>query len=315
VIAYHNSFLRRVRDAFASGNYYPALTAGCALGERILNHLILDLREEFRRAVVDPFVDGYRRGETPNPCITCNGGFRFGHLLGFARRAGADTLVTGHYARIVEHRGHRLLARAVDARKDQSYMLARLDPARLDSIRFPLGEQTKEETREEAARAGLAAAHKAESQEACFLAGDDYRNFLARQGLATTPGAVVDEDGTQVGRHTGYWQFTPGQRRGLGVSSQEPLYAVRAEAATNVVVVGPREALARTSVEAEGRLYVPVGRAGAKLRYRSELVDTDVEQTARGFRLELDRPAYAVAAGQAAVLYEDDAVVGAGRIL
>jgi tRNA-uridine 2-sulfurtransferase len=278
-------------------------------------HVTLDLREEFRRAVVDPFVDGYRRGDTPNPCITCNGGFRFGHLHGFARRAGADTLVTGHYARIVEHRGNRLLARAVDARKDQSYMLARLDPARLDSIRFPLGEQTKEETRAEAERAGLAAARKAESQEACFLAGDDYRNFLARQGLATTPGAVVDEDGMEVGRHNGYWQFTPGQRRGLGVSSPEPLYAVRAEAATNVVVVGPREALARTSVEAEGRLYVPVRRAGAKLRYRSELVNTDVEQTARGFRLELDRPAYAVAAGQAAVLYEDDVVVGAGRIL
>jgi tRNA-uridine 2-sulfurtransferase len=278
-------------------------------------HVTLDLRDEFRRAVVAPFVDGYRRGETPNPCITCNGGFRFGHLLGFARRAGADTLVTGHYARIVEHRGNRLLARAVDARKDQSYMLARLDPARLDSIRFPLGEQTKEETRAEAARAGLAAARRAESQEACFLAGDDYRNFLARQGLATTPGAVVDEHGTEIGRHTGYWQFTPGQRRGLGVSSQQPLYTVRAEAATNVVVVGPREALARTSVEAQGRLYVPVRRAGAKLRYRSELVDADVVQTAGGFRLDLDRPVYAVAAGQAAVLYEDDAVVGAGRIL
>jgi tRNA-specific 2-thiouridylase len=278
-------------------------------------HVTLDLRNEFRRAVVDPFVAGYRRGETPNPCITCNSGFRFGRLLAFARRAGADTLVTGHYARIVDHRGRRLLARGFDEHKDQSYMLARLDPGRLDRIRFPLGEQTKEETRAEAARAGLAAAHKPESQEACFLAGDDYRNFLARQGLESSPGAIVDEEGAVVGRHSGYWQFTSGQRRGLGVSSQQALYALRSDAATNTVVVGPREALARTSVEADGRLYVPVARASAKLRYRSELVEADVTQTERGFRLELERPVYGAAVGQAAVLYEDDAVVGAGRIL
>jgi tRNA-uridine 2-sulfurtransferase len=278
-------------------------------------HVTLDLREEFRRAVVDPFVAGYRRGETPNPCITCNGSFRFGRLLGFARSAGADTLVTGHYARIVEHRGRRLIARAVDANKDQSYMLARLDPARLESIRFPLGDQTKEETRAEATRAGLAAARTRESQEACFLAGDDYRNFLGRRGLDSSPGAIVDEDGIELGRHPGYWQFTPGQRRGLGVSSQQPLYALRSDAGTNTVVVGPREALARTTVTARGRLYIPVTRASAKLRYRSEPIDTDVEPTANGFQLKLDRPVFGVAAGQAAVLYEDSVVVGAGRIL
>ena len=143
-----------------------------------LPHVTLDLREEFRRAVVAPFVQGYERGETPNPCINCNGGFRFARLLAFAQRAGADTLVTGHYARVVEHRGRLLLARGVDAAKDQSYMLASIDPAKLDRIEFPLGSQTKEETRAEAERAGLAAARRAESQEACFLAGDDYRAFL-----------------------------------------------------------------------------------------------------------------------------------------
>src|SRR5206468_2470377 len=127
-------------------------------------HVTLDLREEFRKAVVDPFVRGYARGETPNPCINCNGGFRFGRLLAFARRAGADELATGHYARIVEHRGRRLLARGVDAQKDQSYMLARLDPGKLDRISFPLGQQTKEETRAEAERAGLSVARRGESQ-------------------------------------------------------------------------------------------------------------------------------------------------------
>src|SRR5436853_5390018 len=134
-------------------------------------HVTLDLREEFRRAVVEPFVRGYARGETPNPCTRCNGGFRFGALLAFARRAGAPRLATGHYARIVEHRGRLLLARAADAEKDQSYMLARLDPRLLERIRFPLGEQTKEATRAEAADAGLAVAARTESQEACFLGG------------------------------------------------------------------------------------------------------------------------------------------------
>src|SRR3954471_24056670 len=145
-----------------------------------LPHVTLDLREEFRRAVVTPFIRGYARGETPNPCIRCNGGFRFAELLAFAGRAGCDRLATGHYARIVEHRGRRLLARGVDTAKDQSYMLATLDPASLEQIEFPLGNQTKAATRDDAERAGLAAARRAESQEACFLAGDDYRAFLTR---------------------------------------------------------------------------------------------------------------------------------------
>jgi tRNA-specific 2-thiouridylase len=277
-------------------------------------HVTLDLRDEFRRAVVEPFVRGYERGETPNPCIHCNGGFRFARLLAFARHAGADTLATGHYARIVEHRGRLLLARGLDPVKDQSYMLARVDPAKLDRISFPLGAQTKAETRAEAERAGLAAAGRGESQEACFLAGDDYRSFLGRQGLDAQEGPIVDEDGQEVGRHSGYWRFTPGQRKGLGVSAEQPLYAIRSDASTNTVVVGKREALARTTIDAAGHLYVPVANAHAKLRYRSEAVPARVHLRKGGFRLELDRPAYGVAPGQAAVLYEDDVVVGAGLI-
>jgi tRNA-specific 2-thiouridylase len=277
-------------------------------------HVTLDLRDEFRRAVVDPFVRGYERGETPNPCIHCNGGFRFARLLAFAQRAGADTLATGHYARIAEHRGRLLLARGLDPAKDQSYMLARLDPAKLDRISFPLGAQTKEQTRAEAERAGLAAARRGESQEACFLAGDDYRSFLQRRGLKAEEGPIVDEDGHEVGRHAGYWRFTPGQRKGLGVSAQQPLYAISSDARTNTVVVGRREALARTTIAAAGHLHVPVDRAFAKLRYKSDAVPANIHLHEGGFRLELDRPAYGVAPGQAAVLYEDDIVVGAGLI-
>ena len=277
-------------------------------------HVTLDLREEFRRAVIGPFVRGYARGETPNPCIRCNGSFRFAELLAFARRAGAERLATGHYARIVEHRGRRLLARAADERKDQSYMLARLDPRLLDRIAFPLGEQGKEETRAEAERAGLAAAHRAESQEACFLAGDDYRAFLGRHGLESRAGAIVDEDGRELGEHDGFWRFTPGQRKGIGVAAAKPLYVLGSDAATNTVRVGPRAALARRRVAAAGRLYVGVDRAEAKLRYRSPAVAAAVSSTPKGFELELDEPAYGVASGQAAVLYEGDAVVGCGLI-
>jgi tRNA-uridine 2-sulfurtransferase len=279
-----------------------------------LPHVTLDLREEFRRAIVSPFVRGYARGETPNPCISCNGSFRFAELLDFAERAGAARLATGHYARVVRHRGRLLLARGADARKDQTYMLGRLDPHLLHRIWFPLGEQTKEETRAEAARAGLAVARRRDSQEACFLGGGDYREFLRRQGAEEEAGEIVDEDGRAIGSHAGFWRFTPGQRRGLGVAAAQPLYVLRTDSAANRVVVGPRESLAVETISARGRLYVLVNRAEVKWRYRSSAVPASVEETEHGFRLALDEPAYGVAAGQAAVLYEDGAVVGAGVV-
>jgi tRNA-specific 2-thiouridylase len=290
------------------------LAARATCHARGLPHVTLDLREEFRRAIVGPFIRGYAAGETPNPCIRCNGSFRFAELLQFAERAGASCLATGHYARIAEYRGRRLLARAADAQKDQSYMLARLDPRFLERIWFPLGEQSKEQTRAEAAAAGLEAAGRSESQEACFLAGGDYRDFLERHGLAGEEGAIVDQHGRELGRHGGFWRFTPGQRRGLRLASPEPLYALRSDATTNTVVVGPRGSLATSEIDARGRLYVPVERAEVKLRYRSPAVRAAVVPTENGFRLRLEAPAYGVAPGQAAVLYEREAVVGAGTI-
>ena len=281
-----------------------------------LPHITLDLREEFRRAVVDPFVQSYARGETPNPCGRCNGSFRFGELLAFARRSGATKLATGHYARVVQHRGRTLLARASDPGKDQSYMLARLDPRLLERIEFPLGEQDKTATRAEAAAAGLAVAERRESQEACFLAGGDYRDFLERHGgLAPTDGAIVDTRGHELGRHDGVWRFTPGQRRGIGVAASEPLYAIRSDASTNTLVVGPRAALATSRIAVRGRLHVPTARAEAKLRYRSPAAPAAVARTSdTGFELCLDEPVYGAAVGQLAALYEDGVVVGAGTI-
>jgi tRNA-specific 2-thiouridylase len=278
-------------------------------------HVTIDARKEFLRAIVEPFVAGYRRGETPNPCIRCNGFFRFGRLLQFARQAGAARLATGHYARIVERDGQLLLARGADPAKDQSYMLARLNPRILGRVWFPLGDQTKDDTRAEAERAGLPAAGRTESQEACFLGGDDYRVFLGRHGLAAEEGDVEDEDGRAVGRHGGFWGFTPGQRKGLGVATGSPVYALRTVPSRNAVVVGPRESLARTHVRAIGRLFAEVDRADVKLRYRSPAVAAAVQRRARGFDARLDEPAYGVAPGQAAVLYDGDVVIGAGRVV
>lgn len=279
-----------------------------------LPHVTLDLREEFHRVVVQPFAGAYAAGRTPNPCIRCNGAFRFDELLSFASRAGAETLWTGHYARVVERGGKLLVARAQDRRKDQSYMLATLAPESLARVRFPLGGQSKDETRAEAAAAGLAAAGRPESQEACFLGGGDYRDFLERQGLRSDAGDIVDESGRVVGRHDGYWRFTSGQRKGLRVAAPRPLYVLRTEPSSNSVVVGSKERLAVTRVRTEGALHLPVVRGEAKLRYGAPAVRASVIASKRGFSLELDQPAHAVARGQVAVVYADDAVVGAGVI-
>ena len=279
-----------------------------------LPHVTLDLREEFRRAVVQPFADGYEAGETPNPCVRCNGAFRFDELLAFVSRAGAETLWTGHYARVVERSGRLLVARAADARKDQSYMLSTLSSEALARVRFPLGGQSKEETRAEATSAGLDAAGRHESQEACFLGGGDYRGFLERQGLRSTAGPILDESGEVLGRHDGYWRFTAGQRRGLGVAARRPLYVLRTDRASNAVVVGPRDALGVTRVDVDGRLHLPVARGEAKLRYGSPAVPASVVVGSGGFSLELEEPVHAVARGQVAAVYDRDAVVGAGVI-
>ncbi len=279
-----------------------------------LPHVTLDLREAFRAAVVQPFVEGYAAGTTPNPCMRCNGAFRFDALVAFAERIGASALWTGHYARTVERNGTRLVARGIDPAKDQSYMLATVDPAHLARVVFPLGGETKAAVRAEAERTGLAAARRPESQEACFLAGGDYRGFLERQGLASSPGDIVDAAGRVLGRHDGLWRFTPGQRRGLGVASREPLHVLASDRASNTLVVGPRSGLGARRVVARGRLYDPVSEAAAKLRYRSPAVAADVTPTEDGFVLALRKPVEAVAPGQVAVLYDGDVVVGAGMI-
>jgi tRNA-uridine 2-sulfurtransferase len=290
-----------------------AARSGChALG---VPHVTLDLRDRFREQVVEDFVRGHAAGSTPNPCVRCNGSFRFDALAAFADRVGAPLLATGHYARIVRHSGRTLLARGADPDKDQSYMLARVPPAILQRTWFPLGEQRKLDTRRQAHDAGLAAAGRRESQEVCFVGGGDHRSFLERHGGAGPSGEIVTAEGEVIGRHGGVHRFTPGQRRGLGVGGGDALFVLRTEPVSGRVVAGPRQALARTTVDVRpGSLRLPVGRVQAKLRYRSRLLAATVREVDGGLVLELDEPAYGVAPGQAAVLYDDDMVVGSGVI-
>jgi tRNA-specific 2-thiouridylase len=279
-------------------------------------HLAVDLRDAFRRTVVDDFVAAHAGGRTPNPCVRCNGAFRFAAIAEVADRLGAGRIVTGHYARVERRAGTALVARGADPDKDQSYMLASVPAEILERCWFPLGGQTKVQTRAQAHAAGLAAASARESQEVCFAGGGDHRALVERLGGAGPAGDIVDVTGHVLGRHTGLHRFTPGQRRGLGLGGGAPAYVLRTEVATGRVVVGSRAELARTSVRvAPGRMYVAAGRVQAKLRYRQAAVWATVTPLAGGgFDLDLDEPVEGVAPGQAAVLYDGDAVVGAGTI-
>jgi len=284
-------------------------------------HLTLDLEEEFRRRVVGSFLAGYGAGATPNPCIVCNGEVRIAAMVDLAERLGAEYLVTGHYARIVEDDTGSLLAAASDRAKDQSYMLAALPPALLERVRFPLTELSKPEVREIAARHGLSVARKPESQDLCFLAGQGKQKFLRRHaGLGEREGKVLDRAGRAIGRHRGHHNFTVGQRRGIGVSSPEPLYVLATDAAANTVTVGTREDLATRRVRIrDAVLHRDGSRVDAvKLRYHATAVPAAVGAAGRGghaeLELELGEPFDAASPGQAAVLLSGEAIVGHGTI-
>jgi tRNA-uridine 2-sulfurtransferase len=282
-----------------------------------LPHLTMDLEESFRATVVDHFVAGYAAGSTPNPCARCNGMVRIDAMIGLADRLGASTLVTGHYARIVDDGEGPLLVAPADLAKDQTYMLAGVRTGSLARLRFPLAELTKPEVRRIATDAGLPVASKKESQDLCFLAGEGKRSFLARHGgLDDEAGDLIDRSGRVLARHRGHHHFTVGQRRGLGVASAEPLYVLETDAESNRVVVGGRDELATRSV----RLRDPILHRDrdrvdrVKLRYRSRPLPGRVEDGGDELIVRLAEPAYGVAPGQTACLLDGDLVVGHGTI-
>ncbi len=286
-----------------------------------LPHLTLDLEEEFRRRVVGAFLSGYGAGATPNPCIVCNGEVRIAAMVDLAERLGADYLVTGHYARIVADGDGPLLAAAADEAKDQSYMLAALPPQLLGQLRFPLTELTKPQVREIAASHGLAVARKPESQDLCFLAGQGKARFLRRHGgLYDRDGAVLDRRGRPIGRHRGHHNFTVGQRRGIGVSADEPLYVLATDAGANTVTVGTRADLAAKSVRVrDAVLHRDSGSVDAvRLRYRSRPIPATISAAGPGrhpeLEVELGETFDAASPGQTAVLLSGEAIVGHGTI-
>ena len=253
-------------------------------------------------------------GVTPNPCVGCNGHVRLDAMVEFADRLGAADLATGHYARVT---ADGLLRAAADPAKDQSYMLAALAPASLARMRFPLGELRKPEVRELARAAGLPVADKRESQDLCFLAGTGKSAFLARHGgVRERRGAIVDRAGRTLGSHRGQHLFTVGQRKGLGVAGEEPLYVLAKDRAANTVTVGTRAELATTEVAVRDavlhRAASEVDRV--KLRYRARPLACRVEGGGGRVALRLDEPVDGAAPGQVACLMRGDVVVGHGII-
>ena len=283
-----------------------------------------DLTEAFRGAVLRPFAQEYRAGRTPNPCVACNRAVKFGALLDWALARGAQTLATGHYARVERDpaTGRWLLKRGADRRKDQSYFLSLLTQDQLAHAAFPLGGLEKAQVRRLAEEAGLCAAHRRDSQDICFVPGGDYAGVIERlQGALAPAGDFLDRDGRVLGRHRGLIRYTPGQRRGLGLSAPEPLYVLEKDAASNTVRLGPEEALWSGTLTAEGLNWIAVPALAepmevtVKTRSGQHEAQAVLESLPDGrCRAVFARPQRAVAPGQTAVFYQGDTVVGGGTI-
>jgi len=286
---------------------------------------VIDAKDVFRETVVEYFLSGYARGETPNPCLVCNQKIRWTFLLDHALALGADYMSTGHYVRIRKNEnGKSELLRAVDPGKDQSYVLHVLTQDKLKHALFPVGDYPKPEIRTIAEKYGLPTASRKDSQDLCFLAGEDYRNFLQRNAAEMlTAGEIVTRAGTSIGEHTGLANYTIGQRKGLGVASAVPLYVLGKNAQTNTLIVGTQEDLGARDLTARDINWlsgnVPDGpfRAEVKIRYTAKEAAGTVTPIHNGgqVQVQFDAPQRDITAGQAAVFYQGDVMIGGGIII
>ncbi len=287
-------------------------------------HWVHDLAEPFALNVIEPFVQEYRDGRTPNPCLNCNGDVRFPELVRLADRQGCAIAATGHYARIVDGaRGYELHC-GLDPKKDQSYFLSRLNPALLPRLLFPLGWWNKDQIREAARALQLSVAQKPDSQEICFVPDGD-RSFLFPEDAATQPGEIVDRAGRVLGQHRGLVHYTVGQRKGLGVAAAHPLYVLELDLARCRLVVGSAEELTVYELRADGFLslvddltdtFAPTEPLRVRIRHRHEGAAVK-EWNLTGDRLHvlLSEPVRGAAPGQGLALYAGDRVLGCGRLI
>ena len=319
VIALHAHFLPRSEER------EQALAAMCEQLD-VPFHAV-DLHDEFERCVVLPFLDEYAKARTPNPCALCNARMKFGALWREAEKLGATHIATGHYAVLHEHPAYgRILSRGEDATKDQSYFLSLVSPAALARAVFPLGTWTKEAVKANLAQRGLIPPYPSESQEICFVPDDDYRAFLRSRPVALHgKGPMVTTDGERVGTHEGLWQYTEGQRKGLGIAWKAPLYVVGKDARTNTLVVGEKETLASAGcVVTNLNLLVPDEKWPSELlvriRYRQQPLPATVTmqtgpESVRTMTVHFDTPRTPPAAGQICCVYDTEQNVLAGGII
>jgi len=284
-----------------------------------------DVRQVFYRTVVQAFFQGYAKGWTPNPCLVCNAHIRWGALLHYARQLGAAYFATGHYARLRPTEDGRIqLLRGVDRNKDQSYVLSVLTQEQLQHTLLPIGEYTKDQVRRMAEEWDLPVAHRRESQDLCFLAGEDYRSFLARHRPdLKKPGPIVDLEGRLLGTHRGLAFYTIGQRRGLGLRTGQPMYVLAKDRDRNALIVGPKEARGKKTLmarEAHWILGEPPAvdfRAEVQIRYRARAVPASITvvDDGRAFQVTFDEPVWDITPGQRAVVYQGDLCLGGGTIV
>lgn len=317
VLALHAHFLPPLDKTTAM---LPALEKACAaLGADLA---VIDLSREFHELIIAPFIRQYLDGLTPNPCALCNPRLKFGLLMDKALAMGCGSLATGHYARVVEHpRYGPSLRRGADPKKDQSYFLSLTPGERLPGIRLPLGDMTKNRVREELAARGLAPPLPRESQEICFIPGDDYCAFLEGHVRDLPgPGPIILSDGTKVGEHRGLHRHTLGQRRGLGVAHSEPLYVLDKDMRANALIVGPADEALATGLEADDlNILVPPDhwpdQTLVQSRYRQRAEPARVDIQGGTLRVTYEKPRSLPAPGQVAAVYDDQGhVLGAGVV-
>lgn len=286
-------------------------------------YYVFNFSDDFKGQVIDRFIAAYERGATPNPCIDCNRYLKFERLYERARILGCDAIVTGHYARIEQENGRWLLKKSLDESKDQSYVLYSLTQEQLAHTRLPLGVMHKSETRRIAEEQGFYNADKPDSQDICFVPNGDYAGFIARfTGHDCPAGDFVDEEGHVLGRHKGIVHYTVGQRKGLGIAADAPLYVKQIDAASNRVVLSGNESLFSRELTANDFNWIAYDVpprelcASARVRYHQREQAATVTVLGDGrVHLVFDEPQRAITPGQAVVLYDGDTVLGGGTIL